>query len=56
MPVIITQYGATILSSSKMTMLPRIGESMRINRGCYEIKDVIWHVEDNSVYVEVKIE
>ncbi len=56
MPVIITQYGATILSSSKMTMLPRIGESIQINKGLYEIKDIIWHVEDNGVYVEVKIE
>ena len=56
MPVIITQYGTTILSSSKLTMLPRIGESMYIKKGHYEVKDVIWHTEDGSVYVEVKIE
>lgn len=56
MGVIITQYGTTILSSFKMTMLPRIGESMFINKGYYEVKDVVWHVENGSTYVEIKIE
>lgn len=56
MLVIITQYGTTILSSPKMTMLPRIGESMYIKKGHYEVKDVVWHIENGGVYVEVKIE
>lgn len=56
MPVIVTQYGVTVLSSSRMTILPRIGESMRINKDCYEIKDIIWHVENNgNIYIEIKI-
>lgn len=56
MSVIITQYGTKILSSSHMTMLPRIGESIYIKKSRYEVKDVVWHIEDDGVYVEVKIE
>lgn len=55
MHVIVTQYGITILSSSNLKMLPRIGESMWIDRNLYEVKDVIWHTE-NELYVEIKIE
>lgn len=56
MNIIITQYGATICNSNNMTMLPRIGEKMRINRSCYEVEDVVWHIiENGNVYVEIKI-
>ena len=55
MKVIITQYGVTICSSNNMTMLPRIGETIRINRNYYEVINVIWHAE-NNMYVEIKIE
>jgi hypothetical protein len=36
-------------------MLPRIGETIRINRNYYEVINVIWHAE-NNMYVEIKIE
>lgn len=56
MGVIITQYGKTILSSPNMSMVPRIGETVQINTSCYKVKDVVWHADGRSVFVEIKIE
>ena len=56
MKVIITQYGVTICSSNNMTMMPRIGETVQINTSCYKVKDVVWHADGRSVFVEIKIE
>lgn len=55
MRVIITQYGITICSSNNMTMLPRIGETIRITGSYYKVKDVVWHIE-NNIYIEIKIQ
>ena len=58
MEVIVTLHGSTILISSDMIMLPRIGELiyMHGSGSCYEVKNVIWHVEIDNTYVEVEIE
>lgn len=59
MDVIITIYGTTILRLSNMSMLPKIGEEIRVNRDYYRVKDVIWHIDDNTyihrMYVEIQI-
>lgn len=57
MEVIITLYGATIGRSNNMTILPRIGESMRICEGCYKVKNVVWHINAvNHMHVEIVVD
>ena len=54
--MIITQNGTTICSSNNMTMVPRIGETIRIDAHWFKIKDVVWHIDGiYPTYVEIKI-
>lgn len=55
MKVIATQYGVTIFTSCNMTIIPRIGETIEINSVNCHVKDVVWHIQNNTSYVEIKL-
>lgn len=57
MEVIITLYGATIGRANNMKFLPRIGESMKLCKTLYKVKNVVWHIDTGSyVYVEIVVD
>lgn len=55
MSIIITLYGTTISRIDNISLVPRIGDEIRINKNFYTVKNVVWHIE-NIIYAEIEVE
>ena len=49
-----TEHGALVGISTNMNVVPRVGDKIKINDCICRVKEVIWHLENNT-WVEVLI-
>lgn len=53
--VIYTLGGIRVWGYGRPSVLPRIGETMIMRGLPFEVKDVVWHVDDNNILIEIKV-
>lgn len=53
--VIYTLGGTTVFGYSRPSVLPRIGETMIMRTLPFEVKDIVWHIDDDNILIEIKI-
>lgn len=53
--ILYVQNGKLIVRSSGYSVVPRIGDKVKIDGCIVKVKDVVWHVDDIT-WVEVQID
>lgn len=53
--IVYTLGGIEVFGYSNPSVLPRIGESMIMRGFHFEVKDIVWHIYDNNILIEIKV-